>query len=133
MQREEGNIRLCSKLSETNLKIKIEKIYNQNKKFKEMVQRFHTWLETKIVQCSVCFEAWPLSASTKSLKVSEYTCVRCKKDRKFANKFSKENQNDPKWTTKSFEKFNASWGNVDLKSIPSYADLYKTYRRSTCL
>ena len=42
MQREEGNIRLCSKLSETNLKIKIEKIYNQNKTFKQMVQRFHT-------------------------------------------------------------------------------------------
>lgn len=96
MQREEGNIRLCSKLSETNLKIKIEKIYNQNKKFKESVQRFHTLLETKIVQCSVCFKAWPLSASTKSLKVSEYTCVRCKKDRKFPNKFSKENQNDSK-------------------------------------
>ena len=49
----------------------------------------------KIVHCSVCFESWPLSASTKSLKASEFICVRCKKDKQFPNNFSKENKMMP--------------------------------------
>ena len=49
----------------------------------------------KFVQCCVCFESWLLSASTKSSKAFEYTCVRCKKDKKFPNNFSKENKMIP--------------------------------------
>ena len=43
----------------------------------ENIIKFHNSLEMTIVQCNVCFEAWPLSNSTKSLKSEEYTCRRC--------------------------------------------------------
>lgn len=72
MRREDRNITRCSKLSKMNFKKKNgDKTNDLNKNSKERVQRFHTSLEMNIVQCSVWFEAWPLSASTKSLKASE--------------------------------------------------------------
>ena len=50
----------------------------------------------KIVQCNICYEAWPLSTSTKSLKNSEYyVCARCKRDKKALSKFSKEGKMIP--------------------------------------
>ena len=35
----------------------------------------------KIVQCNICYEAWPLSVSTKSLKESKY-CLSTMQDKK---------------------------------------------------
>ena len=34
------------------------------------MQKFHSSLEIKIVHCNICYEAWPLSISPKSLKGS---------------------------------------------------------------
>ena len=45
---------------------------------KRNIKKFHSSLEMKIVQCNICYEAWPLSTSTKNLKDSEYyVCARC--------------------------------------------------------
>ena len=50
----------------------------------------------KMVQYNIFYEAWPFSVSTKSLKDSKYhICVRCKKDKKTPDKFSKENKMVP--------------------------------------
>ena len=52
-------------------------------------------LEVKIMQCRVCFEAWTLSLSTKSLELPDYMCSQCKRDKKKPQKFSKENMMIP--------------------------------------
>ena len=50
----------------------------------------------KIVQCNICYEAWPLSVSAKGLKDCQYyVCARCKSDKETPGKFSKENKMVP--------------------------------------
>ena len=56
---------------------------------KKSINKFHSSLEMKIIQCCICHEAWPLSCSTKSAKNPEYICLHCKKDKKVSIKFSK--------------------------------------------
>ena len=63
-------------------------------KLGENMRSFHKSLEMTIMQCNVCFEAWPLSNSTKASQ-SEYVCRRCKIDKKVPKKFSSENNMIP--------------------------------------
>ena len=54
-----------------------------NSDIKQNIKECHSSLEIKIVQCNICYEAWPLSTSTKGLKDSEYyVCARCKGNKK---------------------------------------------------
>ena len=48
---------------------------------KKNIQKLYLFLERKIVPCNICYEAWPLSVSTKSLKESEY-CLSTMQDKK---------------------------------------------------
>ena len=49
----------------------------------------------KLAQCSICFEAWPISASRKNLNNFEYKCTRCKRDKKLPSKFGIDNKMIP--------------------------------------
>ena len=63
------------------------KITNQEE-MKNM-QQFHKSIQFNIVQCTVCFEAWPLKVKPKSILT--YTCKRCASDKESPKKFSCEN------------------------------------------
>ena len=62
----------------------------ENKHMFNNIDCFHNSNEYKIKQCTVCLEAWPKSSS-HSQKDSEYQCVRCSRDKKHPQKFSKQN------------------------------------------
>ena len=56
----------------------------------ENMQQFHkTFQKMQLYLCQVCHEAWPLK-STKTAHET-YQCKRCKMDKKFPKKFSREN------------------------------------------
>ena len=59
------------------------------------MKKFHNSLKMVITQCNICKEAWPVSESSKMLKIEEYTCMRCKRDKKVPKKFSFENNMVP--------------------------------------
>lgn len=85
---EKNKERLKSKKQQS----KKEKSYN-GKQFVD--KKFHKSLEMTLLQCLTCKEAWPLSNSSKHLKVSEYECFRCKKEKMSPKKFSAENDMIP--------------------------------------
>ena len=64
-------------------------IHEQEFALKNM-QKFHKSMNMKILQCSICCEAWPVKASVKNSS-KDHTCKRCKVDKKEPKKFSKEN------------------------------------------
>ena len=64
-------------------------IHEQEFAMKNM-QKFHKSMNMKILQCSICCEAWPVKASVKNSS-KDHTCKRCKVDKKELKKFSKEN------------------------------------------
>ena len=51
------------------------------------MKKFHNSLKMVITQCNICKEAWPVSESSKMLKIEEYTCMRCKRDKNVPKKF----------------------------------------------
>ena len=64
-------------------------IHEQEFALKNM-QKLHKSMNMKILQCSICCEAWPIKASIKNSS-KDHTCKRCKVDKKEPKKFSKEN------------------------------------------
>lgn len=54
---------------------------------------FHDSLQYTIVQCSECFEAWPIKCKPKS--GANYVCRRCKIDKNIPKKFSAQNNMIP--------------------------------------
>ena len=54
---------------------------------------FHDSLQYTIVQCSECFEAWPIKCKPKS--GANYVCRRCKIDENIPKKFSAQNNMIP--------------------------------------
>ena len=54
---------------------------------------FHDSLQYTIVQCSECFEAWPIKYKPKS--GANYVCHRCKIDKNIPKKFSAQNNMIP--------------------------------------
>ena len=65
---------------------------NGNLNLKEM-SKFHMSVRKKIVQCSVCMEAWPRKEIPKD--VSQFVCSRCLRDKGVPKKFSNENSMIP--------------------------------------
>ena len=63
----------------------------ENKHMFNNIDCFHNSNEYKIKQCTVCLEAWPVKSSSHSQKDSEYQCVRCSRDKKHPQIFSKKN------------------------------------------
>lgn len=58
------------------------------------LQKFHDNLKMCILQCTICFEAWPLTVNSKKDK-NNYICTRCTKDKGSPKKFSVENNTIP--------------------------------------
>ena len=53
---------------------------------------FHGAIKTKIIQCSICFEAWPVTLKSVSKKtLVDYKCMRCLRDKGYPKTFSREN------------------------------------------
>ena len=44
----------------------------------ENMKKFQESMKHQIIQCNICFEAWPVNSNIKS---HEYTCTRCKRDK----------------------------------------------------
>ena len=74
----------------TNKKELIRKRQNwkENNGIKEM-RKFHLSLRRQVVQCSICYEAWPQKETDKNSK--ESVCTACLRDEGFPRKFSYEN------------------------------------------
>ena len=60
----------------------------ENNGIREM-RKFRLSLQRQIVQCSICYEAWPRKETHKNSK--EFVCIRCLRDKGFSRKFSYEN------------------------------------------
>ena len=84
---------------------KTQKIPNQTKKTDKQktelkvnkgirkIRKFHLSSRQQIVQCSICYEAWPWKETDKNSK--EFFCTRCLRDKGFPRKFSYENNMIP--------------------------------------
>ena len=59
---------------------------------KKNLNAFHKSNECSIYQCSICYEAWPLSSNRNRDK---YNCLRCATDKGQPKKFSRENKMVP--------------------------------------
>ena len=57
------------------------------------LNKFYNSLKKKLIQCTICYEAWPMSKSF--VNTSDYICRRCKLDKKEPKKFSTENNMIP--------------------------------------
>ena len=55
---------------------------------KSSVNKFHQSMQYFLIQCSLCYEAWPLITKPKSCKSDNYICRRCKIDKETPKKFS---------------------------------------------
>ena len=64
----------------------------ENKSIEEM-KSFHASIKKKIIQCCICFEAWPNKESLA--EDSDYICTRCTREKGHPKKFSKENNMFP--------------------------------------
>lgn len=80
-----------SNLIKENSKFDIEakQGFSLNNSIKSL-DKFHKSLKKKIIQCVVCHEAWPLSKVPSDC--TDFTCRRCKMDKKHPKKFSLENK-----------------------------------------
>ena len=56
------------------------------------MKKFQESMKYQIVQCNICFEAWPVNSK---LELTEYACKRCKRDKGVPKKFSIENDMKP--------------------------------------
>ena len=59
------------------------------------MKKFHASNEMVIFQCSICREAWPFNHYGKNKPKENTKICRCKKDKTFPKKFSKENNMIP--------------------------------------
>ena len=60
------------------------------------MKKFHKSMEMSIIQCAVFKEAWPSKNETlKTKSETDYTCGRCKQDKIFPKKFSRQNNMVP--------------------------------------
>ena len=55
---------------------------------KSSVNKFHQSMQYFLIQCSLCYEAWPLITKQKSCKSDNSICHRCKIDKETPKKFS---------------------------------------------
>ena len=63
---------------------------NSSNPLSEM-DKFHKEVRKQIMQCTVCFEAWPINATSRKIDMSPYVCARCVRDTGTPKKFSSEN------------------------------------------
>jgi len=91
-----------------------------------ILSRFHNTLKKTITKCVICFEAWPMLKSS-----SNFTCRRCKSDKKVPKKFSLENNMIPSAVPACLS--GLTQRNVNFSCTSNYASLYKTKRWSVKL
>ena len=63
----------------------------ERKEVLQNIDLFHKSNEYLVKQCIVCLEAWPLKLSSCSVATPKYRFLRCSRDKKQPQKFSKEN------------------------------------------
>jgi hypothetical protein len=56
---------------------------------KSKIKDFHKSMQFSVLQCTICKEAWPIKSTRRSL--SNYTCLRCTRDKNVPKKFSCNN------------------------------------------
>ena len=56
---------------------------------KSNIKDFHKSMQFSVLQCTICKEAWPIKSTRRSL--SNYTCLRCTRDKNVPKKFSCDN------------------------------------------
>ena len=67
----------------------------ERKQVLQNIDLFHKSNEYIVKQCIVCLEAWPLKLSSCSVATPKYLCLRCSRDKKQPQRFSKENNMIP--------------------------------------
>ena len=67
----------------------------ERKQVLQNIDLFHKSNEYLVKQCIICLEAWPLKLSSCSVATPKYRCFRCSRDKKQAQRFSKENNMIP--------------------------------------
>ena len=60
----------------------------QEKKALDEMKQFQTSMLKHICQCTICYEAWPISTMAKEKQM--YVCARCVRDKGNPKKFSAE-------------------------------------------
>ena len=68
------------------------------------MRKFHLSLRRQIVQCSICYEAWPQKETDKNSK--EFVWTACFRDKGFPRKFSYENNVIPSAVPLKLENLN---------------------------
>ena len=68
--------------------VKMNDTLHEQKVPKEMMKKFHKFLQYCIYQCTVCHEAWPLRTQPK--QPHNYVCSRCLRDKSVPKKCSQE-------------------------------------------
>ena len=78
---------------------------------------FHEAIKGKIIQCSICFEAWPVKLKLVSKKnFVDYKCTRCLRDK----------DDDTMPNTNKIAVCISVSGNAHCYGISSEASLYET-------
>ena len=67
---------------------------SQEEKVSSEMKAFHNAIRRKIMQCNVCFEAWPITVGSRKTE-HNYLCTRCIRDKGVPKKFSAENKMIP--------------------------------------
>ena len=67
----------------------------EQKKVLQNIDLFHESNKYSIKQCIVCLEGWPLRSRSDTDTTSEFRCLRCIRDKKRPQKFSRENNMIP--------------------------------------